>query len=241
MLDDKQLRPRYCLVATRSADFLLAALRPTNDLRRNWRAGNAGHPTVLEDFAALICGLLELYQTDFNDRWFIAARELAHEMIAGFSDESGGFFDTAADSEPLPVRPMDLQDYATPSGGALACEVLLKLAALPDRGDYRDLAERAFSRIADAAMRYPSAFGRWLNVADYALNTGAQIAVLFEGNVENAGDWLDIVNAEFRPNVVLAASPYPHPKMRPPSLLIVRSRTVNPRHMFAKTLSASNR
>ena len=40
----------------------------------------------LEDYAALILGLLELYQTDFNNHWFASALKLADEMIERFND-----------------------------------------------------------------------------------------------------------------------------------------------------------
>jgi hypothetical protein len=222
VLDDQQLRSRYLLMATRSADFLLTALLPNDLLRRSWRAGNAGHAAFLEDFAALIGGLLELYQADFTDRWFVAAMKLADEMIVSFSDEIGGFFDTAVGAEPLLVRPRDMQDNATPSGNALACEALLKLAALTGRGDYRDLAERALSQIADATLRFPSAFGRWLSAADYALSATKQIAVVYEDGAERAGDLLEILNAEYRPNIIIATSPYP-PSKNAPALLAERS------------------
>ena len=135
--------------ATRNAEFLLTVLRPDGKLRRSWRDGKTTDEVFLEDYAALILGLLELYQTDFNNRWFSSALELAGEMIQRFSDPVGGFFDTPADGESLLVRPKDLQDNATPSGNALAVEALLKLSALTGRGDFRDLAEAALRPAAD--------------------------------------------------------------------------------------------
>ena len=163
----------------------------------------------------MIGALLELYQADFNERWFVAAEGLADEMINRFSDEEGGFFDTGVDADPLPLRPRDLQDNATPSGNAMACEALLRLAALTGRGEYSLLAQRAVSQIAEVAMRFPSAFGRWLSAADYALSAGTQIAVVYEGSPDSAGDLLETVNAEYRPNIVIAASHYPPTKQAP--------------------------
>jgi uncharacterized protein len=64
----------YLNMATRSADFLLTVLRPNGQLRRAWRNGKASGKVFLEDDAALILGLLDLYQTDFNARWFATAR-----------------------------------------------------------------------------------------------------------------------------------------------------------------------
>ena len=106
-------------------------------------------------------------------------------MIERFRDPNGGFFDTPADGEALVIRPKDLQDNATPSGNALACEALLKLAAFTDKGEYRDLAEQALKTISEAAVRYPTAFARWLSAADFALGSVKQVAVLGEAQDEN--------------------------------------------------------
>jgi hypothetical protein len=175
----------------------------------------------LEDFAALILGLLELYQTDFNNHWFASGLELADEMIERFSDPEGGFFDTPADGENLVIRPKDLQDNATPSGNALACEALLKLAAFTDKGSYRDLAEGSLKVIAEATIRYPTAFARWLSAADFALGNVKQVAVLGEAQEESFQELIQVIRSEYRPNVIVAASSYP-PENEAPLLLAER-------------------
>jgi len=202
-------------MATRSGEFLLTALRPEGRLRRSWRDGKATGEVFLEDYAALILGLLELYQTDFDNRWFASALELGNEMIERFNDPDGGFFDTPADGEKLVMRPKDLQDNATPSGNALACEVLLKLAAFTDNGSYRDLAEQSLKTIAEAAVRYPAAFARWLSAADFALGTVKQIAVLGEAQDKNFQELIQVLRSEYRPNIIVAASAYPSEKDAP--------------------------
>jgi hypothetical protein len=212
---------KYYKMATRSGEFLLTALRPDGHLRRAWRDGKAASEVFLEDYAALITGLLELYQTDFNNRWFASALELADEMIERFSNPDGGFFDTPADGETLIIRPRDLQDNATPSGNALACEALLKLAAFTDNGSYRDLAEGALKTIAEAAIRYPTAFARWLSAADFALGNVKQVAVLGDAGERSFEELFHVVRNEYRPNVVVAASPYP-PGKDAPALLAER-------------------
>ena len=208
----------YFEMATRSAEFLLAALRPDSHLCRSWRDGKVTKAIFLEDYAALILGLLELYQTDFNNRWFASARELADEMIERFSDPEGGFFDTPADGDKLVIRPKDLQDNATPSGNALACEALLKLAAYTDNGTYRDLAEKGLKSTADAVTRYPTAFARWLSAADFALGNVMQVAVLGDEDDENFKALIGVVRSEYKPNAVVAASTYPPAADAPPLL-----------------------
>ncbi len=218
LVDDPRKASEYTTVAARSAGFLLSALRPNGRLRRSWREGRVTREVFLEDYAALIIGLLELYQTDFNNDWFSAALALAGEMVARFSDPNGGFFDTPVDAQELLIRPRDLQDNATPSGNALACEALLKLSALTDRGDFRDLAEKALGLVTEAALRYPTSFARWLTVADYALSKGRQIAILYQTNDEHVRSLLNVVRADYRPDVVVAAAVHPPPADSPPLL-----------------------
>ena len=205
-------------MATRNAEFLLSALRPNGQLRRAWRDGTTTDAVFLEDYAALILGLLELYQTDFDNKWFTSAVELADEMIEKFSDPDGGFFDTPHDGETLLIRPKDITDNATPSGNALACEALLKLAAFTDNGKYRDLAEQALALIGDSALRHPLGFARWLSAAENAQGNTKQVAVLGEAGEENFERLLKVIRAEYRPGVVVAASPYP-PQKDAPALL----------------------
>ena len=170
---------------------------------------------------SLILGLLELYQTDFQDRWFTAAEELAQEMIELFEDPNGGFFDTSNEGEELLLRPRDLQDNATPSGNALACEALLKLAAFTDNGSYRDRAEKSLGLISNFAARYPTSFGRWLSAADFALGQVKQVAVTYASELEEARPLLQTIQSGYRPNMVVAASSLP-PAENAPSLLMER-------------------
>ncbi len=224
----EEYRPRnnMYILATRSAEFLLSALRPNGKLKHSWREGKTTNEVFLEDYAALTLGLIELYQTDFNNKWFASAKELADEMIELFHDPAGGFFDTAKDGEALLLRPKDAQDNATPSGNALACEALLKLAEFTGEGKYRDLAEKSLRLVANMAVRYPTAFARWLSAADFAVGKVKQVAIVSartepgrsEAGSENASELIQHVQSAYKPNIILAASVYP-PSNDAPALL----------------------
>jgi uncharacterized protein len=80
----------YRKVAERNADFLLRKLRQENGrLLRTWKQGEAKLNGYLEDYSYLIEGPLELYQTTFDPRWFLAAQELAETMLDHFADPEG--------------------------------------------------------------------------------------------------------------------------------------------------------
>jgi uncharacterized protein YyaL (SSP411 family) len=220
-IDEPDLQHKYLIMATRNADFLLDALRPNGKLKRSWRQGKITNEVFLEDYAALILGLLGLYQTDFQTKWFASAQELAEEMIDLFNDPTGGFFDTSKEAEELLLRPKDLQDNATPSGNALACEALLRLAAFTDNGRYRDLAERSLGLITHHALRYPTSFGRWLSAADFAVANVKQVAVMYSSELEEARELLQNIQMAYRPNLIVAASSHPASE-NAPTLLVDR-------------------
>ena len=199
----------YLRAASRCADFLLSESRPKNKLRRAWRRGKTTNEVFLEDYAALILGLIELYQAGFESKWFASARELADEMIELFTDPAGGFFDTPADAKQLLFRPKETQDNATPSGNSLACEALMKLAALAGDNKYREIAERALPLITDPALRYPLGFARWLSVAENVNGIIKQVAILGDAGNEMFRRMIRVIHGDYRPEVVVAASAIP--------------------------------
>ncbi|RJP50618.1 MAG: thioredoxin domain-containing protein [Anaerolineaceae bacterium] len=209
LADENSKANIYLNLATRNAEFLLSHLRPDGKLRRAWRNGKTTQEVFLEDYAALILGLLELYQTDFDPKWFAAAKKLADEMIERFGDTEGGFFDTPFDGETLLFRPKEIQDNATPSGNAMACEALIKLAEFTGDGKYRDLAEKSLSLITGYVLRHPLGFARWLSAAENAAGSMKQVAVLGEAGEKYFERMIQVIRSEYRPDIIVAASSHP--------------------------------
>jgi uncharacterized protein YyaL (SSP411 family) len=198
--------PRLAGVAARAADLLLTRVRDADGrLSRSWKDSRAVAAGTLEDYTHLADGLLALYQLTFDERWFVAARDLADQVLAHFADPAGGFFDTADDHEALITRPKGLQDNAIPSGGAMAAEVLLRLAAFTGEGRYRSAAEDALGGVAAYARRYPTAFAQWLNALVFATGDVVEIAIAGEHGSPEAQGLLSVVRAGYRPLSVVAA------------------------------------
>jgi uncharacterized protein YyaL (SSP411 family) len=174
-------------------------------LQRTWRAGRAHPPGFLDDHAALALGLLALYQTDFDPRWFSNAKKLAESILRDFPDPSGGFFDTAEDHETLIARPRVLQDHATPSGNAMASELFLRLWALTDDERYWRAAEAPLRRIQEMAAHHPTAFAAWLCALDLAIGPQTQLALAGAPGDPTTRTFLEVVWREYRPRLAVAA------------------------------------
>ena len=170
--------PAYLAAAQRLAGFLLSASVEATRLQHTWRDGHGSVAAFLKDYAALGEGLLALYQTDFDNRWYMAARTCAEAILKRFEDPAGGFFDVPAGAPELLIRPMELQDSPSPSGGALATQLLLHLTALGDEARFARAAERAILRIQPQLRAYPGAFASWLTALDAASGPHWQLALL---------------------------------------------------------------
>jgi uncharacterized protein YyaL (SSP411 family) len=199
---------RYTAAAVRAAttivDGLLAA---DGSLKRSWKDGRAVGAGVLEDYAHLAEGLLALYETTFDERWFSIARGLADRILERFLDPAGGFFDTATDHERLITRPKDPQDNAVPSGGAMATTVLLRLAAWAGEGRYREAAERALGTVSPYLARYPTGFAQWLQAASFVASDVVEVAIVGDPREAATRELLGPVWGTWRPQQVLAVAP----------------------------------
>jgi len=167
------------LAAARSAAELVSGVHLVEGtLRRVSRDGAVGrHGGVLEDYAELARGLLALHQATADGRWLRQAGELLDTLVARFSDESGGFFDTPNDGEQLIRRPQDPTDGPTPSGAAAASDALITYAALTGDPESRARGEAALASIGPIIARAPRAAGSAAATAEAVLAGPLEIAV----------------------------------------------------------------
>jgi uncharacterized protein YyaL (SSP411 family) len=202
-------RPDYTDTARRNAEFVLSNLREDGRLLRTWKDGRAKFNGYLEDYAFLAEGLLTLFETTGEARWLHEALALTDVMIDEFWDnEGGGFFFTGKSHENLIVRSKDYFDNATPSGNSVATLVLLRLATLTGRENYRNLGTAVLREVGDQTRRYPSGFGYALSAADFLLSTPKEVAIVGKDEADIrpllAETW-----RRYLPNKVVAAGTDP--------------------------------
>ena len=200
-------RPDFLAAATRNAQFLLEHMRrPDGALHRTWKPGHTARLNgYLEDHANVADGLVALYEATFDERWLSAATQLADIILDRFSDTTnGGFFDTSTDHETLITRPKDIFDNATPSGNAVAADVLLRLGVLLDRESYRHAAEGVLRLLREPMARYPLGFARSLNALDFLLSRVKEVAIVGRPEDVDTQALLRVVFEPFVPNKVVA-------------------------------------
>jgi uncharacterized protein YyaL (SSP411 family) len=198
-------RGDYREVAERNAAFLLDELRIDGRLRRSYKDGQARFNGYLEDYAMVADGLVELYEATFETRWLVEAASLADAILDLFWDEGSEiFYDTPADHEELVTRPRDVYDNAAPSGTSVATDVLLRLALLLDRDEYRQRAEAVLDSSSGGMERLPGAFGRLLAALDFYLSRPREVAIVGDLASPDTQSLVDAVYARYLPNKVVA-------------------------------------
>jgi uncharacterized protein YyaL (SSP411 family) len=196
-------REDYRRVAETSAEFLLATMWDGRRLLHTFKDERARFNAYLDDYANLADGLLSLYELTIDYRWLHHACEIVDRMVEQFWDTAdGAFYFTAANHEALIWRTKDFFDNATPSGNSVAADVLLRLAALLDRSDYREKASQIFRSAGNMVQQFPSGFGRLLAAMDFYIGPSREIA--FVGNTE---PFFETVRARYLPRTVWAAGP----------------------------------
>jgi uncharacterized protein YyaL (SSP411 family) len=198
-------RADYRAAAIKNADFLLDHMIGDGRLQRTWRNGAAKIAAYLEDYGAVINGLLSVYEMSGDERYFTAARHLTDELLSRFWDETtGAFFDTASDAEALIGRPRELTDNATPSGTSLACEALLRLFAFTADARYPEYAVRLLVPLAPAMAQQPSAFGHLLCALDDLIGPFDEVALIGAPDAPSTLALERALSSQFRPRMVLA-------------------------------------
>ena len=129
VVDTTLARARATRAARLVRDSLWDASRGV--LRRRYRAGRVSIDGYCEDYAFMVWGLLELFQTDGDPEWLRWARTLQTRQDQLFGDEAGGgWFSTTGDDASVLLRVKDDYDGAEPSAGSVSALNLLSLAHL---------------------------------------------------------------------------------------------------------------
>ena len=141
--------PRYLAAAQRAARFIRQKLWVDGEKRllRRYRDGEAAIDGYAEDFAYLIFGLLELFQSDGDPAWLEWAMTLQAEQDRLFWDDAdGGWFSTTGGDPSVLLRLKEDYDGAEPAAGSISVLNLLTLESLVGGGTWIAKAERTLAR-----------------------------------------------------------------------------------------------
>ena len=201
--------PAYADAARRAADFILATLRdPSGRLLRRYRNGHIAYRGYLDDYAFLVWGLLDLYESVFDMRYLREAIRLNQEMLELFWDEAdGGCFFSPHDGEELIIRDKDLYDGAVPSGNSVVGLNLLRLSRLTGDLSLEQKAEQLLHAFSGMVADYPMAYTQFLNALDFAIGPSQEVVIVGDASKVDTQNLLRVMHQVFLPNRSLLFKP----------------------------------
>jgi uncharacterized protein YyaL (SSP411 family) len=197
---------KYRLAAERNLAFIRERLwdAGTKTLFHRWRDGERDHVQLLEGYAFLLDGVIQLYEATLEPAHLDFAGELAGAMMSGFYDPAnGGFWQSPAGTGDLILRVKDDYDGAEPSGNSVAALALFKLAAITGREDFKQAADATLRLSASRLQAQPAALACMLQALDFWLDEPRRVVVAGDRQAAKFEELLHAAHAVYQPRKIV--------------------------------------
>ncbi len=193
---------KHLAAAEKNLGFIQAKLwdAKAKTLFHRWRDGERDHVQLLEAYAFLLSGVIDLYEATLEPRHLDFANDLAGAMLEKFYDsENGGFWQSAADTQHLILRVKDDYDGAEPSGNSVATLALLKLGAITGEKRFTAAANKTVRLFAHRLQQFPQALPFMLHAADFHLEEPRRAVIAGDAKAE----LLHAAHSVYQPNKIV--------------------------------------
>jgi uncharacterized protein len=200
---------KYRAAAEKNLDFLREKLwdEKSKTLFHRWRDGERDNVQLLEAYAFLLSGVIELYEATLEPKHLDFAVELAGAMLAKFYDaENGGFWQSAADSKDLILRVKDDYDGAEPSGNSVATLSLLKLGAITGGKNFTKAVEKTLQLFANRLQKFPQAMPFMLHALDFSLQEPKRVVIAGNTDSEKFQELLRAAHSVYQPDKIICGN-----------------------------------
>jgi len=196
----------YRAAAEKNLVFLQAKLWDphTKTLFHRWRDGERDSVQLLDGYAFLLSGVLELYEATLEPKHIEFALALAESMMATFYDrEHGGFWQSAPGARDLILRIKEDYDGAEPAGNSVAALALLKLGKITGREEFSEAAEKTLQLFGGRLQELPQAVPCMLQALDFSLQEPRRVVIAGDPASPEARALLHAVHSVYEPNKVV--------------------------------------
>ena len=196
---------KYLQAATKAADFILKEMKTSESkIYHRYAKGEKAVNGFLDDYAYLVYGLIELYESGFEEKYLQSSIELTKTMIEQFWDkEKGGFFlTTKSDDDSVPML-KQTYDGAMPSGNSIALYNLLRLARISGEASFEVYANKLLKVFSNEIKNQPLGHTFMLMGFEFAL--GPTFNVVLVGNLydKSTVSLLAALRKEYLPNLTI--------------------------------------
>ena len=158
----------YLQLAQQCADALRATfLQPDGSLLRTYAKGRTHIRAFLDDYANFAQGLLDLYQSTFEESQLRLAQQLAEHALQHFGDDTRALLYYTSDEDAgLVARRLEDHDNVMPASNSVIAGVLFELGQLLDEQRYLARAEAMLEEMQPmlAQARQSLYHARWLRL-----------------------------------------------------------------------------
>jgi uncharacterized protein YyaL (SSP411 family) len=196
----------YYRAAERNLSFIQAHLwdSRTKTLYHRWRDGEHDEVQLLNGYAFLLAGVLDLYEATLEPRHLEFALSLAEALLAKFYDaENGGFWQSAVGTADLIIRVKEDYDGAEPSGNSEAIFALLRLGKITDNKIFREAGEKSLKLFSKRLEQMPQAVPFLLQALDFDMDEPKRAVVAGDPAKPETRSLLHVLHSVYQPNKVV--------------------------------------
>ncbi|KAF4106510.1 spermatogenesis-associated protein 20 isoform X1 [Onychostoma macrolepis] len=158
----------------------------------------------LDDYAFVVCGLLDLFEATQRVRWLQWAEELQLRQDELFWDSQGsGYFCSDPSDPTLLLALKQDQDGAEPSANSVSALNLLRLSHLTGQQDWILRSQQLLTAFSDRLIKVPVALPDMVRSVMAQHYTLKQIVVCGQPDAEDTANLISCVNSLFLPHKVL--------------------------------------
>ena len=178
-----------------------ASMPRQGTLHHRWRDGERDAVQLLNGYAFLLSGVLDLYEATLGPKHLDFAVALAESMLAKFYDaEKGGFWQSAADARDLILRVKEDSDGAEPSGNSVAILSLFRLGGSTGRKEFIKAAEKSLRFFGNRLVDIPQAVPCMLQALDFSLDEPRRAVVAGAPAKPESRALLHAIHSVYQPN-----------------------------------------
>uniref|UniRef100_A0A8C6U352 Spermatogenesis associated 20 n=1 Tax=Neogobius melanostomus TaxID=47308 RepID=A0A8C6U352_9GOBI len=161
-------------------------------------------PGFLDDYAFVICGLLDLYEATFQTSWLEWAEELQLRQDTLFWDSQGyGYFCSDLSDPTLPLSLKEDQDGAEPSANSVSAWNLLRLSHVTGRQEWVQRCQQLLTAFSERLSSVPIALPEMVRALMAQHHTLKQIVICGRKDAPDTASLVATVNSLFLPHKVL--------------------------------------
>lgn len=194
----------YLKAALDAAEFILNNMYKDNRLLHRFRENEAAIEGNLDDYAFLIHGFLELYESSFKPKYLKTALSLNNTLMDHFWDEkNGGFYFTPDFGEEILVRKKEIYDSAIPSGNSIQMLNLLRLSKITEDEALKKTTIQLEKAFSEQISKTPYGYTQFMVALDFKFGPYYEVVIAGNKEAKDTEIILNSIRGHFIPNKTL--------------------------------------